>query len=334
MKTNRYFSIIFFALFLLATPVSAQWLKLGGLGKFTKKKRYWSVGMSANSMHYFGDIVPKSNLGSMDIKYTRPNIGVFAQKRFLPRFTGRMAFAWGQLAGSDHSSADPTDTEFGGAARYKRNLHFRNNLYELSTTVLFDFIENQGLAQRRPDVPIPYLMFGVAAYYHNPQAIRPEADVHTGTPYSGSKWVDLRPLKTENQDKPYSAVGISIPVGIGVRYKISTSMDVGFEVGYRFTFTDYLDDVGGMYIDLGEFDDPLVRSLHDRSAEPTDRYSGEQRNPSTSTYVSKVDGRTYTTVRGYGTPNNIRGGSDKDAYFVMGFHVAYIFSFIKTPKYR
>ncbi len=300
-------------------------------GKFTKKKRYWSVGLAANSINYFGDIVPKNNLASFDIEFTRPNVGLFVQRRIFPAVTLRLNAAWGQMAGSDLRTSDPEDLETGGYYRYRRNLHFRNTIYELSSTIIYDFVKNPSLSYRRPDMPIPYALAGVGVFYHNPQAIRPEG-------FSGTEWVDLRPLKTENQVTPYAPIGISVPVGIGVRYRLSRKVDVAFEMAYRFTFTDYLDDVSGDYLDPAEFSDDLARALHDRSAEPIDMMSGEARIPEVLgeviDYTSPIDGRTYRSINGYGMPNNFRGASDNDAYLITGFQISYIFSTTRAPKFR
>ena len=40
-------------------------------------------------------------------------------------------------------------------------------------------------------------------------------------------------------------VSVSIPFGIGIRYKLNHYWDLGFEAGVRYTFSDYLDDTGG-----------------------------------------------------------------------------------------
>jgi len=140
------------------------------------------------------------------------------------------------------------------------------------------------------------------------------------------------------QVKAYSPIGISIPLGIGVRYRISRKMDVSFEMAYRFTFTDYLDDVSGDYVDPALFDDDLARALHDRSAEPVDMLSGEQRIPEivgeVVDYVSPIDGRTYRSINGFGMPANIRGNDDNDAFLVTGFQLSYIFSTVRAPKFR
>jgi len=298
--------------------VSAQGFFMGGLGKFTKRKRYWSTGVSVNTIHYFGDLVPKNRIGSFDLDFTKPNYGIFVQRRWMPRMSTRLSFAYGNIAGEDHTSSDPDDIEFGGAFRYKRNLHFRNSIYNISLTAVIDAFPNKGLSNRRPDHPIPYGIIGVGVLYHNPQAMTPDG-------FDGPEWIDLRPLRTENQEREYSSFALTIPMGIGIRYRISDQLDVALEMTYRHTFTDYLDDVSGDYVDLGEFDSDLRRALHDRSAEPVAMFSGESRSPETVTYPSAVDGRQYEVVNGYGMPNNRRGAPDKDIIVVTGLHFSYIF---------
>jgi hypothetical protein len=66
--------------------------------------------------------------------------------------------------------------------------------------------------------------------------------------------VFLQPLSTEGQgfapgEKPYKLTQFMIPVGIGAEYALNEDMRVGIEMGYRFLFTDYLDDVSGRYVD-------------------------------------------------------------------------------------
>ena len=50
-------------------------------------------------------------------------------------------------------------------------------------------------------------------------------------------------LDYKNEGVDYSLLGVSIPFGVGFRYKISNYMDLGFDFGYRIALTDYLDDV-------------------------------------------------------------------------------------------
>jgi hypothetical protein len=121
--------------------------------------------------------------------------------------------------------------------RWIRNLSFRNDIKELSFTGIFDLFENRQSFQKRPDYT-PYGFLGLAAIYHNPRTL-----------YNGS-WVALQPLQTELV-KPYSSLQVVIPMGLGFRYKLDKQWDIAFEIGWRWTFTDYLDDVSGNYVDKG-----------------------------------------------------------------------------------
>src|SRR5690606_11325139 len=69
-------------------------------------------------------------------------------------------------------------------------------------------------------------------------------------PSSGEK-VKLREMQTEydilfNQDR-YGKHALAIPFGVGFKYNLRGPWSVGVEVGYRLAFTDYLDDVSGVY---------------------------------------------------------------------------------------
>ena len=87
-------------------------------------------------------------------------------------------------------------------------------------------------------------------------------------------WVRLQPLNTEGQGlpgyaKPYSLISVAFPIGLGVRYKLNNSWDLGFEMGFRYTLTDYLDDAGGNYADPTDLtsQSPLSASMANRTLE-------------------------------------------------------------------
>ena len=72
-------------------------------------------------------------------------------------------------------------------------------------------------------------------------------------------WVQktyLRPLSTEGEglpqypdQKPYSQTQFSIPFGGGIKFRMSESVVLAWELGFRKTFTDYIDDVSTFYVD-------------------------------------------------------------------------------------
>lgn len=311
--------------------------------KYTKSKQYTSIGGSLNAMNYFGDITPSSSFTSADVSFTRPNIGLHIIQRFTPRLSVRAAFAWGRLRGDDFKSANITDDN--ARYRYIRNAHFRNDIKELSVVGMLDLFENRNTFLRRPNFT-PYIFGGVAVFHHNPKAQAPEGE--------GDKWIALQPLGTEGQfadnraergyEAPYKRIQLSIPAGLGLRYKVSPRIDVALELGYRFTFTDYLDDVSGNYPDLGDLKSDLARKMSNRTLEPVATISGDARDVTrvqTDTGLPIItytgsDGQLYDTVAGFGQRGDQRGEpSERDWYLVTGVHLNYILiKGVRCPKFR
>ncbi|MFZ6012815.1 MAG: DUF6089 family protein, partial [Bacteroidota bacterium] len=270
----------------------------GKKSHFGKEKRYNAVGFSLNALNYYGDLAPRPSRFSTDISFTRPGIGISLTHRFGPRYSVTGSFMYGTLSGSDHDSADPSDEN--AAARYKRNLSFRNRIKELSVVASLDLFENQATYISRVKWT-PYAYLGVAFFLHNPQAKAPDFQVDGVTPLAeAGEWVDLQPLGTEGQHanlsetdvnfgtKPYKKLQVSIPFGLGARFRINEVMDISGEIGFRYLFTDYIDDVSKNYIDLGHFgNDELAKAMSYRSSELAEVKS--QLVPE----LSSVDGKTY-----------------------------------------
>lgn len=303
--------------------------------RFTKSKRYYSIGGSLNAMNYFGDITPAESFTSADIRFTRWNLGAHYMRRYGPRFSGRVAFNYGRVQGDDFASQDPGDKN--ARFRYLRNASFRNDIYELSVTGMWDLIENRNTFLRRPDF-VPYLFAGVAGFYHNPRARAPQD--FPENPSIQGKMVSLQPLQTEGRS--YSRLQVAIPAGVGFRYKISPRFDVSFEIGYRYLFTDYLDDVSSNYPDPAALKSNLARAMSNRTLEPTSA-RGEARDYKRvlidlgydeGAYVDGA-GNTYFAAQGYEAGEKRGSPNEKDWYLVTGFHLNYIlYKGVRCPKFR
>lgn len=302
----------------------------GRKSSFGKEKRYNSIGLSLNAVNYYGDLAPRPQRVSTDISFTRPGIGLSFIHRFGPRYSLKGEFMYATIKGSDSDSADPGDLD-NGIYRYQRNLSFRNRIKELSVVAVFDLFENQSTYISRVKWT-PYAFLGVAAFHHNPQAQAPATDLNGNPLAQAGQWVDLRPLGTEGQNAtlldtdvnsgiaPYKQIQFAIPFGIGARFRLNEVMDLWADIGFRYTFTDYLDDVSQNYVDLGVFgNDELARAMSYRTNE-----LGPPPNP--NTYVAR-DGQTYTVQAGYGSefPDNLRGSkADRDIYMVTSIRLSII----------
>jgi Domain of unknown function (DUF6089) len=304
----------------------------GRKSTFSKEKVYSMVGLSVNALNYYGDLAPKPSRFSTDISFTRPAIGISFGHRFGPRYTLTGTFMYGALKGSD-KSADRGD-EDNGIHRSNRNLEFRNRIKELSIVASIDLFENQATYISRVSWT-PYAFLGLSVFHHNPQARVPDADINGVAFDNAGEWVDLQPLGTEGQNAdllegdvnkgnaPYKRIQLGIPFGLGARFRVNHVFDVSGEIGFRYTFTDYLDDVSKNYVDLGVFgDDRLARTMSYRGYE----VAASEANVQTSTYVGR-DGVSYTTIMGHGSESkhNMRGSkNDKDIFMVTTIRVTYI----------
>ena len=301
MKNIFTYSTAFvLGLALVATPeADAQ--------QFSKRKQYNSVGFSLNAMNYFGDVVPVTNFSSFRFGATRAGAGVSITRRFYPRLSGRFGLMYGRISGSDTESADPNDPN--ARFRYNRNFTFRNDIIEASAVAIVDLVENRNNYLKRPDF-VPYVFAGVAGFYHNPQGL---VGTNTQNLAVGS-YVSLADVQTEGQSSGYGKTQFSIPFGGGIRYRINRNFDASLEIGWRKTFTDYLDDVGGKYAD---------KSL---LTTPAQKYFG---NEITRSQTGEFAGFT--------NPTSQRGDSRNrtDWYIVTGVTLNYILTpRIKNPKFR
>lgn len=299
----------------------------GNKSGFGKQKVYNAIGFSVNAVNYYGDLAPRPQRFSTDISFTRPGFGISYAHRFGPRYTLQAQFMFATLSGSDES-ADKGDAA-NGVFRYKRNLSFRNQIKELSVVGVFDLFENESTYISRVKWT-PYAFIGLAAFLSNPQAKAPARDLQGNTLSEAGKWVNLRPLGTEGQYstldptdanngiKPYSNLQVAIPFGVGARFRINEVLDLWADIGFRYTFTDYLDDVSQNYVSLTKLKSPLAQAMSYRTNE---LYNGNPPNPTPS-------GITGVNVEeGYGTEfsTNKRGGkNDKDIYMVTSIRLTYI----------
>ncbi len=192
----------------------------------------WDFGIAAGVSNYLGDIggdeKPRRDfLADMKLAETRWNVGGFARYKWRPKISIKLAFDYIRLEGNDKLSSN--------AGRHYRNLNFRNDVLDLALTGQVLFYENNDLGNtyRYKNGFRAYAFAGVGVFYSNPQAL-----------YKG-EYVDLRPLKTEGVT--YSAFNLNIPVGLGFYFTVNKKHRIGYEISWRTTFTDYVDDISGNY---------------------------------------------------------------------------------------
>ena len=233
----------------------------------SNKKQYFShdIGILLGASYYIGD------LNSKQFAMSQPALGVFYRFNYNYRVAFKAEFNYGSIQGDDSQSNNPDQIE--------RNLNFKSTIMEFSVRTEFNFWEYR--TGHRDFVFAPYLFLGIGVFNFNPQA-------HVGT-----QWISLRNLSTEgegtplNPHKPYPLTQVCLPFGIGFKLTLSNYIGLGLEWGPRKTFTDYLDDVSGTYVDpikLAQYKGALAASLSNTSKTPgamADDVGKLRGNPST-----------------------------------------------------
>lgn len=192
-------------------------------------QKHHEVGIFGGTSSYFGDLQEKlfpdegyRACGGLTYKYfVHPSVGF------------RFGATYASLYGADSLSKSPTIKA--------RNLDFQTNLFEfhggLELNMLpVDFDEFKFT---------PYAFAGLALFYYNPY-----------TQINDQK-LFLRPLSTEGQGlrqypdrKIYSLVNVGVPLGGGLKVLIGKKVLISTEIGFRYTATDYLDDVSKSYVNM------------------------------------------------------------------------------------
>lgn len=299
-----------------------------GISKEYVEPPGWSVGMNIGLCDLWSDVGTKSPIDH----YTNGNYwgnphamgGLFARYSAHPAFAIRLGVNYGTLYANDDwnkSKAEKASTiEADAYQRYMRNLSVRSRVWE--TNLIFEItprrfsVESLGARKRFQ----PYVMLGVAALHFKPQA------KYIDRNGNDRGYVDLHDLKVEGnglssntyQDAPknYSLWQLAVPMGLGVRWDIGRRLAIGIEYMYRLTFTDYLDNVSGKYVD------PALYQNTELGLTPTQAaLAAEMADPS-----YQID-PNYKHSAG-----QLRGNSsNKDAYSTFGITVIFKVPSRKTP---
>ena len=297
---------------------------------------YFYVGGAINAGNYFGDLAPVSKTASTDLSFTRPGFGIYGGYKVNHTIGIRAGLNWVRVFGDD-AAADPASSESIG--RYTRNLSFRNDIKEFQLGIEIYLLPNYGGPNQR--LPLnAYIFLGGAVYHHEPMGLVPDFNYQTGGVNStdpiaqAGEWVKLRPLETEGVS--YSNIEFSVPLSVGVTMRLpGTPLNATLEVGIRYLFTDYIDDVSSSeYRDLASFTDPVARILADRSAIPFDS-NGDARDLSNilinGEFRQGSDG-LFSASRG-----DVRGNPDNDDIIMMTqLKLTYIMGGVikRRAKYR
>jgi hypothetical protein len=224
------------------------------------EQRGFSLGANFGVADMWGDVGTKSAIDRYKYDYF-DNIrfmgGMFVRYSHVPGLAFRLGVNYGSLYATDAANKEKAmqalTTEDDYFQRYVRNLDASTNIWEgnfmveISPLRLFSDWEFGRPAKWRFQ---PYIMLGITGFHFNPRGTN--KNLTAGT----EGLVDLRPLHTEGQNytyagapQPYQTWSYAALGGVGVRVELGQGLALGLEYQLRHTFTDYLDDVSGTYID-------------------------------------------------------------------------------------
>jgi hypothetical protein len=289
-----------------ADNASAQYFRQSSYWKTHRQELSFGFGIS----NFLGELGGRNEIGApfvwdLELSQTRPAASFSYRYHIARKQALRLGFSYGVMAGNDNLTAEPF--------RMNRNLNFKSDLFELQLVYelhlyreelghVYDLRGVKGTKSSRVGL---YFFAGVGVFNFNPQA------------QLNNAWVDLKPLGTEGQGLPggaeeYSTTQVCIPMGFGLRKALNKQWSVGIELQYTKTFTDYIDDVSGVYY-YGA--DPLNP---DDVRTPSSELAGFLADPS----LNLIAGQT-TRGQQRGDPD------DLDAYLFFKAQLHY-----KLVKYR
>ena len=236
MKKIRLILAIVALLNTLEQKASAQFYFYGN-GQYDTPVLF-EVGGSVGIMNCLTDLggnkgLGKSFLKDLNIGNSNLNGSIYLSAHYKYAIGIRLQGTFGQVSAHDSILKAVKETAQG---RYQRNLNFRSKIAEVSLIAEFHvryiirsflFEDDLNIDDEPPRLS-PYIAAGVGFFSFNPQAkLR-------------NNWVDLQPLSLEGQGfaeyparKPYKLTGINIPVGLGIKYELSPSINLRAEFLHR-----------------------------------------------------------------------------------------------------
>lgn len=177
------------------------------------------MGLQAGAANYWGDLAPKVKLSE-----SHPAMGAF--------FRVNLNHTWALKTEVNRTRVSGTDANF--SQNKMRNLSFFSPVTEANFLVEFNYTKYGPFVLHEKFTS--YVYTGIGGFVFNPQTVL------------DGKTYELRDYQTE--DVVYNRFSLTVPFGIGVKWMASKKFAFEGQLGFRKTFTDYLDDVSTVYPDV------------------------------------------------------------------------------------
>jgi len=212
---------------------------------------------------YYGDLCD-----GLDCFTFRPQLGAGVMLRtgyLKKRLNLRLEARFFRLYSTDHYEV--------------RDINFRSSNWEVLALGQFDLFPYEKMMRRRPFIN-PYIVAGIGFMTFDPWG-----------QYSDGKWHKLRPLQTEHVQ--YGNVSFVSTAGFGLKFRYNYKISFMAEGSYRFTSTDYIDDVSqSQWPDKNSFDNSFSQYFSNPTGQDQHGYRGDPKQ--NDGYFIFSAGVTYT----------------------------------------
>ena len=228
-------------------------LSLGHRVLAQQEQYRWRVGAYLGSMSYYGDL--NQRLLPETVNPDHPAFGFSVERLLNKAWSAKLLYTQGQWIANDRT----------GDAFLARSLNAKTEVQDYSLLFTYYLDNNRQLGRR--SFLSPYVSFGLGYtdfsvfgdlrdgngdYYHywSDYSIRnvPEDDPNAAganvVAQDGTYETELASLATEQE---YPTESFSLPLALGLKFRLSSNINLNLELLMRYAFTDYLDDVSGAY---------------------------------------------------------------------------------------
>lgn len=254
---------------------------------FTSQAQILELGGGLQALGFRGDVASsawKANVNSgteLFLRYTSPKRIEFIASYFS-----------GKISADDFNATLEEERN--------RNLSFFSRLQEFRLQTVYNI--GNPVRKKGAFACVPYLGTGIGYTFFNPHA------------YYQNQQIALQEIGTEGQgidgfSAPYKRTTFVVPINGGFKFILGAKLNLSFDFSYRISFTDYMDDVSGVYVSKTRLEGqhPLAVELADRSAEIA-----------------------YTRIN---RPGDRRGNSNNnDAYWTFGVRLGFVVYKHKTKE--
>jgi hypothetical protein len=302
LETKRYIIAVLFCLGFMQS-----WGQFFDRDKWQERRHQLTFGLGASN--FLGDLGGKDDIGTndfQDLELNQTRFAAFVGYKYAlyRKLHFRADFTWGQMSGDDKLTQE--------IFRNNRNLNFRTHIFELSGMLELEvpirrrkghIYDIKGVKGWKYKGATMYLFAGIGGFHYNPKTLL------------DGQWIPLRPLRTEGQGLPggpdeYGKYSLCIPLGISISKRISHQFSLALEATYRYTFTDYIDDVSTDYYSPDDLQLYLGGAQGDLAAYLS--------NPAQGVANGGLSGRVTATGQQRGDPE------DRDGYMFVWIKGQYL----------